>query len=123
MGPTVDVRRRDAASLMRTLLRALEQKPEPAGAANAADGAAAAESPADAVAWSLAFWTAVENAENGPMDPDDFGAFVTKFYARDQRTLHALCYPSDENDGKCVVSRADLLYSLSGMLSDVRARV
>ncbi len=129
----MDERRRDAAKLLRALLRALEQKPVvsaaagASGASAAAGAAAAAERSAGALRGneaspeqqqSLAFWALVGEAEtNGPPDQGFFDEYADAygFDRRNAKTLYSIFYPSDE-DGKCVVNRADLLYSVQGLL-------
>jgi hypothetical protein len=126
----MDERRRDAAKLLRALLRALEQKPVASGAAAAAAGAAAAAaaersagalrgSEASPEQQSLAFWAWVREVEtNGLPDPAEFYELAASggFNKTHAKTLYDIFYPSDENGGKCVVNRADLLYSVQGLL-------
>jgi hypothetical protein len=125
----MEERRRDAAKLLRALLRALEQKPVASGAADAGSAAgagAAAERSAGALRGSqatpeqqsLAFWAWVGEAEtDGTPDPEEFYSYADSygFDRRNAKTLYSIFYPSGE-DGKCVVNRADLLYSVQGLL-------
>ncbi len=125
-------RRRDAAKLLRALLRALEQNPAASAAAGAAAAAAAAAersagalrgSEATPEQQSLAFWAWMGEAErDGTPDPAEFYEYADAygFDRRNAKTLYSIFYPSGE-DGKCVVKRADLLYSVQGLLGALDA--
>ncbi len=125
-------RRRDATKLLRALLRALEQKPVASGAAGAAAAAAAAAAERSAGALrgsqaltqeqqqSLAFWAWVEEVEtNGPPDQAEFYKLAESrgFDKTHAKTLYSIFYTSDGTGERCVVNRADLLYSVRGLLS------